>query len=190
MTGEANAAKTAKGAEPVFAYAASLPQPQRGTAKGIDALAAKSFPDHRRQAGDASWGRSEFCFNSRDIACKVQEIEKKTCENTIQMGWHRFAPGFAKPILPNGLMSIDAVVFVDGEVLGSRRHNPSLSIRSRSCARPLEAAIRALSTSREQSCVGMRGVGRHLQHALRSEGFVDQIREKLRKEQRLRCGFP
>ena len=31
MTGKASAAKTAKGAEPVFAYIASLPQPQRGT---------------------------------------------------------------------------------------------------------------------------------------------------------------
>ena len=30
MTGKASAAKTGKGAEPVFAYNASLPQPQRG----------------------------------------------------------------------------------------------------------------------------------------------------------------
>ena len=33
MTGKASAAKTAKGAEPVFAYIASLPQPQRGIAE-------------------------------------------------------------------------------------------------------------------------------------------------------------
>ncbi|HKT47435.1 MAG TPA: hypothetical protein VJP87_07920, partial [Candidatus Acidoferrales bacterium] len=40
MTGKASAAKTAKGAGPVFAYIASLPQPQRGIAESIDALAA------------------------------------------------------------------------------------------------------------------------------------------------------
>ena len=46
MTGKASAAKTASGDEPVFAYIASLPQPQpqRGIAKRIDALAAKSLP--------------------------------------------------------------------------------------------------------------------------------------------------
>ena len=41
MTGKASAAKAAKGDEPVFAYIASLPQPQRGIAERIDALAAK-----------------------------------------------------------------------------------------------------------------------------------------------------
>ena len=40
MTGKASAAKTATGAEPVFGYIASLPQPQRGIAERIDALAA------------------------------------------------------------------------------------------------------------------------------------------------------
>src|SRR5258708_13601355 len=50
MTGKASAAKTAKGAEPVFAYIASLPQPQRGIAEGIDALAAKCLPDTLRCA--------------------------------------------------------------------------------------------------------------------------------------------
>ena len=48
MTGKASAAKTAKGAEPVFAYIASLPQPQRGIAERIDALAANSLPDLQR----------------------------------------------------------------------------------------------------------------------------------------------
>ena len=33
MTGKASAAKTATGDEPVFAYIASLPQPQRGIAE-------------------------------------------------------------------------------------------------------------------------------------------------------------
>src|SRR3982751_496404 len=48
MTGKASAAKTAEGAEPVFAYIASLPQPQRGIAECIDALAAKCLPDIQR----------------------------------------------------------------------------------------------------------------------------------------------
>jgi len=42
MTGKASAAKTAKGAEPVFAYIASLPQPQRGIAEeAIDQIDGK-----------------------------------------------------------------------------------------------------------------------------------------------------
>src|SRR5437016_1918493 len=53
MTGKASTAKTAKGAEPVFAYIASLPQPQRGIAERIDALAAKSLPDIQRTE---KWG--------------------------------------------------------------------------------------------------------------------------------------
>jgi hypothetical protein len=48
MTGKASAAKTASGDEPVFAYIASLPQPQRGIAERIDALAAKSLPGVQR----------------------------------------------------------------------------------------------------------------------------------------------
>jgi hypothetical protein len=35
MIGKASAAKTAKGAEPVFAYIANLPQPQRGIAASV-----------------------------------------------------------------------------------------------------------------------------------------------------------
>ena len=44
MTGKASAAKAAEGDEPVFAYIASLPQPQREIAEHIDALAAKTLP--------------------------------------------------------------------------------------------------------------------------------------------------
>jgi hypothetical protein len=67
MTGKASAAKTAKGAEPVFAYLASLPQPQRGIAERIDALAAKSLPDIQRAV---KWGMAYYgvdggwCFSS------------------------------------------------------------------------------------------------------------------------------
>ncbi|MBT2538528.1 hypothetical protein [Arthrobacter sp. ISL-69] len=46
MTGRANPrAKAAVGDDPVFAYIASLPQPQRGIAETVDALAAKTLPD-------------------------------------------------------------------------------------------------------------------------------------------------
>src|ERR1039458_4702239 len=64
MTGKASAAKTAKGAEPVFAYIASLPQPQRGIPEGIDALAAKCLPDIQRAVkwGMPSYGVVAGCF--------------------------------------------------------------------------------------------------------------------------------
>jgi len=42
LTCKASPAKAAEGDEPVFAYIASLPQPQRGVAERIDALAAKT----------------------------------------------------------------------------------------------------------------------------------------------------
>ena len=67
MTGKASAAKTAEGNEPVFAYIASLPQPQRGIAERIDALAAKCLPDVRRAV---KWGMAYYgvdggwCFAS------------------------------------------------------------------------------------------------------------------------------
>jgi hypothetical protein len=67
MTGKASAAKTAEGDEPVFAYIASLPQPQRGIAERIDALAAKQLPDLRRAVkwGMAYYGVGEgWCFSS------------------------------------------------------------------------------------------------------------------------------
>src|SRR5689334_23031262 len=57
MTGKASAAKTATGDEPVFAYIASLPQPQRGIAERIDALAAKSLPDLQRAV---KWGMAYY----------------------------------------------------------------------------------------------------------------------------------
>jgi hypothetical protein len=45
--GKASDAKAAEGDAPVFAYIASLPQPQREIAERIDALAARS--DRRDQ---------------------------------------------------------------------------------------------------------------------------------------------
>lgn len=67
MTGKASSAKAAEGDEPVFAYIASLPQPQRGVAEHIDALAARTLPDLRRAVkwGMAYYGVDEgWCFSS------------------------------------------------------------------------------------------------------------------------------
>ena len=67
MTGKASPAKAADGDEPVFAYIASLPQPQRGVAERIDALAAQTLPDLRRAV---KWGMAYYgvgggwCFSS------------------------------------------------------------------------------------------------------------------------------
>ena len=67
MTGRASSAKTAEGDEPVFAYIASLPQPQRGIAERIDALAARELPELRRAV---KWGMAYYgvgggwCFAS------------------------------------------------------------------------------------------------------------------------------
>lgn len=53
MTGRASPAKAAIGDQPVFAYIASLPEPQRGIAEAIDALAARTLPDLQRSI---KWG--------------------------------------------------------------------------------------------------------------------------------------
>jgi hypothetical protein len=67
MTGKASPAKAAEGDEPVFAYIASLPQPQRGIAERIDALAAQRLPGLRRAVkwGMAYYGVDDgWCFSS------------------------------------------------------------------------------------------------------------------------------
>lgn len=67
MTGKASSAKAAEGDEPVFAYIASLPQPQRAIAERIDALAARTLPNLQRSV---KWGMAYygvdggFCFSS------------------------------------------------------------------------------------------------------------------------------
>ncbi len=55
MTGRASPAKAADGDAPVFAYIATLPQPQRGIAEAVDALAARTLPTLRRSV---KWGMS------------------------------------------------------------------------------------------------------------------------------------
>ena len=67
MTGRASDAKRADGDAPVFAYIASLPQPQRGIAERVDALAATTLPGLRRAV---KWGMAYYgvdggwCFTS------------------------------------------------------------------------------------------------------------------------------
>jgi hypothetical protein len=57
VTGKASPAKAAVGDKPVFAYIASLPQPQRGIAESVDALAAKTLPGLQRSV---KWGMSYY----------------------------------------------------------------------------------------------------------------------------------
>jgi hypothetical protein len=57
VRGKASPAKAADGDEPVFAYIASLPQPQRGIAERVDALAARTLPGLQRSV---KWGMSYY----------------------------------------------------------------------------------------------------------------------------------
>jgi len=57
MTGRASPAKAADGDKPVFAYIASLPQPQRSIAEHVDALAAKTLPNLKRSV---KWGMAWY----------------------------------------------------------------------------------------------------------------------------------
>jgi len=57
MTGRASPAKAKDGDEPVFAYIRSLPQPQRGIAERVDALAAKTLPGLQRSV---KWGMAWY----------------------------------------------------------------------------------------------------------------------------------
>ena len=65
-TGKASPAKAAAGDAPVAAYLASLPQPQRGIAERVDALAAKTLPGLQRAVkwGMAYYGVGDgWCFS-------------------------------------------------------------------------------------------------------------------------------
>lgn len=57
IIGKASPTKAADGDKPVFAYIASLPQPQRDIAERIDALAAKTLPRLQRSV---KWGMSYY----------------------------------------------------------------------------------------------------------------------------------
>ena len=75
MTGRASPAKAAVGDKPVFAYIASLPQPQRGIAEAVDALAARTLPGLQRSV---KWGMSYYgvgegwCFSCGGFAGHVK----------------------------------------------------------------------------------------------------------------------
>ena len=65
MTGRASPAKAADGDKPVFNYISSLPQPQRGIAERVDALAAMTLPGLKRSVkwGIAWYGVGDgWCF--------------------------------------------------------------------------------------------------------------------------------
>jgi hypothetical protein len=96
MAGKASEAKAAEGDKPVFAYIASLPQPQRGIAEQIDALAAKSLPGLRRAV---KWGMAYYgveggwCFASGAFVGHVKlmfirgtELEPEPPVTPIGMG--------------------------------------------------------------------------------------------------------
>ena len=75
MTGRASPAKAALGDKPVFAYIASLPQPQRGIAERVDALAARTLPGLQRSVkwGLAYYGVGDgWCFSSGGFAGHVK----------------------------------------------------------------------------------------------------------------------
>jgi len=75
LTGKASPAKAAVGDKPVFAYIASLPQPQRGIAERVDALAARTLPGLQRSV---KWGMSYYgvgdgwCFSCGGFADHVK----------------------------------------------------------------------------------------------------------------------
>ena len=75
MTGKASPAKAAVGDKPVFAYIASLPQPQRGIAESVDALAARTLPGLQRSVkwGMAYYGVGDgWCFSCGGFATHVK----------------------------------------------------------------------------------------------------------------------
>ena len=75
MTGRASPAKAAVGDKPVFAYIAGLPQPQRGIAESVDALAAKTLPGLQRSVkwGMAWYGVGDgWCFACGGFLCHVK----------------------------------------------------------------------------------------------------------------------
>ena len=75
MNGKASQAKAAVGDKPVFAYIASLPQPQRAIVEHIDRLAADSLPGLQRSVkwGMAYYGVGDgWCFSCGAFAGHVK----------------------------------------------------------------------------------------------------------------------
>ena len=96
LSGKASAAKAAEGDKPVFAYIASLPQPQRKIAERVDALAAQTLPSLQRAVkwGMAYYGvKGGWCFASGAFVGHVKlmfirgtEIEPEPPVTPIGMG--------------------------------------------------------------------------------------------------------
>jgi hypothetical protein len=96
--GKASDAKAAEGDAPVFAYIASLPQPQRGIAEQVDALAARTVPGLRRAVkwGMAYYGVDEgWCFTAGAFVGHVKvmfirgtELRPEPPVKPIAMGKH------------------------------------------------------------------------------------------------------
>ena len=77
MTGRASPAKAAVGDKPVFAYIASLPEPQRSIAERVDALAARTLPGLQRSVkwGIAWYGVGDgWCFACGGFAGHVKLV--------------------------------------------------------------------------------------------------------------------
>lgn len=75
MTGRASPAKAAEGDKPVFDYIQGLPQPQRGIAERVDALAARTLPGLQRAVkwGIAWYGVGDgWCFCCGGFATHVK----------------------------------------------------------------------------------------------------------------------
>lgn len=75
MTGRASPARAAEGDKPVFDYIAHVPQPQRGIAEAVDALAAKTLPGLERSVkwGMAYYGVGDgWCFSCGAFADHVK----------------------------------------------------------------------------------------------------------------------
>ena len=89
MTGKASPAKAAEGNEPVFAYIASLPQPQRGIVERIDALAAEHLSDLRRAV---KWGIA-YLRCGRRLVLLVRRL-RRPCEIDVHTR-HRARAGTA-----------------------------------------------------------------------------------------------
>ena len=116
MTGKVGPARAAEGDKPVFAYIAGLPQPQRGIAEAVDALAARTLPDLRRSVkwGMAYYGVGDgWCFSCGGFAGHVKLMFINGVELTP-----------VPPVTPVGMVR-------RREAWSSRRCQTSMRCRSR-----------------------------------------------------------
>ena len=91
MNGKASDAKAAVGDKPVFAYIASVPQPQRTILESIDALAARTLPELQRSVkwGMAYYGVGEgWCFSAGAFATHVKLMFINGATLSVNGGQH------------------------------------------------------------------------------------------------------